>query len=329
MSEVRGRVYEGGKVMKIACFDLKGVLVNHNDLKRKIPLMDDLLNGLKQEGWELYLVSTFDRGASAKMLRDAGISAKLDIVDVYNEDKGEAILRLKDQTRAKEIIFIDDKPKHLKRVQGLNNNSIRTIGFVGSMKYVGEPWNLAKECAKKSIELALSVVDLCETLQISLLSTDLSDMSMDELIMLIPGLDHPLGAFGETANFDHRSIIAELLERDISGYEDLIYKRIGWIMCYECLFKALVEFVLASNKMDRDQVLGKAYKYEEYREAIRVNRENVLLTSSLKCAMDLARQGINEIGADAQRCRPKGRKLGKINEDRMKRVSNDLAEVLW
>jgi len=270
------------------------------------------------------------------MLRDAGISAKLDIVDVYNEDKGEAILRLKDQTRAKEIIFIDDKPKHLKRVQGLNNNSIRTIGFVGSMKYVGEPWNLAKECAKKSIELALSVVDLCETLQISLLSTDLSDMSMDELIMLIPGLDHPLGAFGETANlafgetanFDHRSIIAELLERDISGYEDLIYKRIGWIMCYECLFKALVEFVLASNEMDREQVLGKAYKYEEYLEAIRVNRGNVLLKNSLKCAMDLARQGINEIGADAQRCRPRGREIEKINEDRIERVSNDLANVL-
>jgi hypothetical protein len=315
--------------MKLACFDLKGVLVDHRDLTRKIPLIDDLLNGLKQEGWELFLVSTFDRGASAKILRDARISAKLDIVDFSNKDKEEAILRLKDQTRAKEIIFIDDKPKHLIRVKDLHNNSIRTIGFVGSMKYVGEPWKLSEECAKNSIELALSVVDLCETLQISLPSTDLSDMSIDELIMLIPGLDHPMSATaGETANFDHRSIIAELLERDISGYEDLIYKRIGWILCYECLFKALVEFVLASNKMDRRQILGKAYKYEEYLEAIRVNRGNVLLKSSLKCAMDLAREGVDEIGADAQRCRPKGRKLEKINEDRIERVSGDLANVL-
>lgn len=314
------------KITKLACFDLKGTLVNHRNLTSQIPLMDQLMKGLERAGWTLYLLSTYRPQDARRILNAAGVATRLNIFDLAGEDKGVALSKILQKTRAKKVLYIDDKPANLADVKRLHDDRVRIIGFVGSMKYAAGEFGIASWCTRNRVELALSSVDLCETLRIWISDRHVDSLSADELVMLIPGLDHPRSAIaGETANFDHRCVIAKLLRRDIAGYEDTILKKMAWITCHECLLKAVVEVAILAAHLDRHVILGNAYKAHEYESMIRANRDNRALRDMLIRALNCLQDGIAEIGRDAERCRPMGR---NIDLDRIKYVSNAIFAAL-
>ena len=108
---------------KIACFDLRGVLVNHENETKQIPLMDELLSGLIQKGWNIYVLSTHPQSEIKKIIKSAGIKSVKKFVSCT--DKGTAIIRILDEEKAEEALFVDDKPVHLNNVKNLKDERIR------------------------------------------------------------------------------------------------------------------------------------------------------------------------------------------------------------
>ena len=312
--------------MKIACFDLRGTIVDHKDETRQVPLMDELMSGLQRKVWKLFVLSSYSKTDATSTISGAGIKTELNIISsVGKKDKGEVLSRLMEEERANEAIFIDDKPANLASVHNLQDNRIRVIGFIGSMKYVrgddGSP-GISTWCFRNKVELALSAVDLCETLNVPISYKRVLDMSADELTALLPGLDHPMSATeGETTNFDHRAVFVALRNKGFKG-SDSIFKRLGWITCRECLLKTLVEMVVVLNGLKMEQIIGKTYKYDEYVEALKKNCPQLARNNILQHALKCIEEGIEEIGRDAERCRPKGR---DINLDRVAWVTEMLS----
>ena len=313
--------------MKIACFDLKGTIVDHRNEKKVIPLMDEVTSSLKRNGWKLFIVSSYSESAAAGIARAAGVNPKIKIISSAGKGKGEILAYLMEKEKAEEAIFIDDKPANLSSVMRLQNNKIRIIGFIGSQKYVSGSPDISTWCAQNNVELALSAIDICEALRVYINTDSISDMSIEELTMLIPGLDHPLSALaGETANFDHRYVIAALLKKRIGKNKTEIYKSIAWITCHECLLKTLVEIAIVVVGLDRKEVLGKAYDHEEYVEALKGDQLNPELKKELRYALNCLQDGIELIGADAANCRPRWR--SRIEADRIERVIRLLSPLL-
>ena len=180
------------------------------------------------------------------------------------------------------------------------------IGFLGSRKY--EP-AISAECLRNNIELALSPVDLCETLNVGLNGDLCRKMEVEDLIFLLPGLDHPLSSLaGETANFDHRVIFAALRDNGFINKDDIL-RNLGWITCRECFLKTIIEIVAASKGVEIGKIVTGEGKYKDYLEGLRMSGLKQSLEEDFKHAFEKVREGIEQIGRDAEKCRPVGRRI--------------------
>jgi hypothetical protein len=276
---------------------------------------------MSQQGWDISILSRYSTEQCKNLLNIAEITLpdRTRILSSLGSNKGGVLAADIQDQRAGESIFIDDKPENLESVINACGNSVRVIGVVGSRKYVPA---LSQWCAKHGVELALSPIDLCEGLGVSLHGINPCHFdhrfTEDELISLIPGLDHPLSAIGgETAHFDQRFVFSMLYEcKSLTKY-DKLWLNLGWITCNECLWKALVESVVLALSLDRSDVLGKAYKAYEYTEAMRsfaLRNLNVHLKSTFQEAITIMNRGIKEIGVEAEQCRIANR---PIERDRL------------
>jgi hypothetical protein len=311
-----------------AYIDVKGTLVHHQQL-RPVPLMDDLLQAMSDQGWLITILSSYPSTQCAQLLDMAGISLPQGtrVLSSSGCDKGEVLFADLNKFDADEIIFLDDKPRNLHAVKTACRDHVRVIGFVGSRKYVP---GLSQWCANSQIELALSSVDLCEGLGVSLNQlrpSDFEKLSESDLISLMPGLDHPRSATaGETAQFDHRRIFSTLFEyKKLKNFEEF-WSNLGWITCNECLWKTLVESVLLAKSLRREDVLGSAYKdYEYTTELESYARKNpaVDLKSTFENAMHWMQTGIRNLGIGAEVCRIANRPM---EADRLQTIEQRIQE---
>lgn len=131
--------------IKAVAFDVRGVIVNHNNDRDIIPGIAALLKKLKHNGIILAIVSSFPVMSVEDMIGDLKLffgdniysgsgKGKLDkLVDFANEIKIDL----------SEIAFIDDKPDNLKPVK--HNSKVFTIAFRGSGKYYPDILHCCKE----------------------------------------------------------------------------------------------------------------------------------------------------------------------------------------
>ncbi|MBF0501967.1 MAG: hypothetical protein HQM09_17645 [Candidatus Riflebacteria bacterium] len=311
--------------MNRAFFDLSGTILHHNT-KRPLPLMPGLLKSLSYNGWSVDIVTDRSEACARLLLERAGLDHPYPIHSSSFSSKGRIVKGLidshSDDTGVS--VFIDDRPRHLESVRKHCGDRVRVIGFVGSRLTSPE---LSRWCHKGKYDMALSPVDLFEGLGVCG-GGDLSKFSEGEIACLIPGLEHPMSSItGETANFDHRSILYELLwQRNLTDYSP-IWRNIGWITCSECLWKVLVETVLGARAIYRSVALGNAYKFDEYTFALKtfvaVNPEIPIL-ETFERACSLIKQGINEIGPEAADCRMTGKSSAA---DRLQFISDQLDVV--
>jgi len=315
--------------MRRAYFDLSGTILNYRT-PRSLPLMAELLCAMSKKGWDISILSRYSTGQCKNLLNMAGINLpdRTRILSASGSNKGEILALDIQHQRVGKSFFIDDKPENLESVINACGNSVRVIGVIGSRKYVPA---LSQWCAKYGVELALSPIDLCEGLGVSLHGINPCHFdhrfTEDELISLIPGLDHPLSAIGgETAHFDHRFVLSMLYECKSFAKYDKLWLNLGWITCNECLWKALVESVVLVLSLDRSDVLGKAYKAYEYTEAMRsfaLRNLSVPLKSTFQKAITIMNRGIQEIGVDAEECRIANR---PIERDRLLSIAQRFQE---
>jgi hypothetical protein len=293
--------------MQHAWFDLRGTILRH-DRPQVVPLMPELIAAMQDQDWNVSVVTRFSLADAKARLRNAGVDLKVPIFSVADRAADAAALA-RTLPENETVTVIDNKPENLLALRDVGHPRVRPLGFVGSHQY-GR--NLAKVCAKNGIELALSSPDLSETLQVdlSMWEDDFSD-NPQGLADMIPGLDHPFSSLaGETGCFDHRRPIRDLI-RTCPNWWDFIWDRLGWITCNECLWKALVELSIARVGLERDKVLHKAYKADEYTKALQQCDAAVksTLVNELGSALRRVEAGLSVIGPEAEQCRPKGRSI--------------------
>jgi hypothetical protein len=318
--------------VKLALFDLSGTLLRYAS-DRPVPLMMDLLLALGGQEWIIGVVSRFSESHCKALLAKAGLDAAVAVVlSSQSSTKGMQVADALRDGRYDECIFVDDNPENLESVLLACRPAVRVIGFVGSRRYTPE---LSQWCKHHDVELALAPVDLIEGLEAPVdahaaLKNWSAEWQEDEITALIPGLDHPMSAIaGSTVHFDHRRILAELLEhRQPENYADLWFN-IAWISCNECLWKVLVRTVLGSLEIDAEDVLGAAYKHWEYTEALKAfakANSSVALRSGFDRAVATMKQGIKTIGIDAEPCRLAGRPPMQV--DRIELAEKRIEEAL-
>jgi hypothetical protein len=291
---------------RLAFFDLTGTLVHHEHHERPVPLMPHVLRSLCARGWRLVVVTRYSESAALSLLNPVLPGLPLEIVSA--EDKGKAIREvLATCPKLETAIFVDDKPKNLLSAKAIAHPKLTVHGFVGSRKYCPE---LSRTCASHGIPLILGAPDLVETLKSGSLDTpDYDAMTTEELASLIPGLDHPASATaGETNHFDHRGPVTALCQAAPDWWKHA-WPELGWIPCEECLWKVLVESVIAAAGLDRYELLGAAYKADEYFDKLSTTPDNTRrkLAPTFSDAMHSIERGIEAIGPGAERCRPDGR----------------------
>jgi hypothetical protein len=315
--------------MKMALFDLSGTVFQYGTA-RPMPLMPEVLTALRDKGWKIAIVSRHSKDHCASLLTKAGIDYPVSVFSSGSSPKGQTVAGVLNETRCDESIYVDDKPDNLASVLHVCGGSItRLIGFVGSRKYTP---HLSHWCRENQVELALSPPDLCEGLPVHVDSMALlhsaQKWSDEEVAALIPGLDHPMSAItGETGNFDHRTVLTELLENRHPRDYRLIWRNIAWITCNDCLWKALVRTVLQSLSLDVAQVLGAADKQQEYTDALRKLRSNKRedLRLAFEHAVSEMVESIQEIGVDAETCRVNDRPMSR---DRLKIARQRIHDAL-
>lgn len=248
--------------MKVVCFDVTGTLIDHKT-QVPIPLMPKLLHSLQHEGWQLQALTSWGpaeaRILAGKMSQAAGLR-DADIKVVSSPDKAAWIKQLLRTDDVELVCFVDDKPEHLENVKQIDDARLRVIGFLGSRKYAP----LAGErCLTQGMEYSLTAVDLATRFFVSLSHEfdDLKDLTIVELINLIPGLEHPCSATaGENWVFDHRMVPKELFERWKEWSDDAAmirqcWKNLAWIKCDECMWKFIGGLIRAQIGFD-EAIIG-------------------------------------------------------------------------
>ena len=313
--------------MKTAFFDLSGTILHHGT-GRPLPLMKEILTALQQHQWKIVIVSRWSPAESAQLLRTAGIEPPEVILSSGN--KGKAIAAYLATQPSEQSFFVDDKPANLESVKIICGDQVRVIGFIGSRAYVPA---LSAWCVRNRVELALSAIDLCEGLPVSLDSCGAlfhseKQWTEEDIARLLAGSDHPFSATaGETALVDHRSVRAELFgNRQLDNFE-AVWRNIAWITCNECLWMALVESVLQSVSLDPRQVLGKTDGHEGYTQVLKdfaVKNPQIKLSAAFEQALWVLQLGIAEVGVEAEQCRIANRPM---EHDRIQKVKQRLTAI--
>lgn len=289
--------------MRLACFDITGTLVHHHS-GRSLALMPELLHSLKKEGWQLKIVTNWDTDTATQMLTRPGhpVSFPVESIDIRSGGDKAEIVRGLLTADVDELVFVDDKPKHIEAVQRIADPRVKVIGFFGSGKYAPDA-RLA--CLKAGASYVLTAVELAEQLNAELSHNfaDLKHLTVDELIDLVAGLQCPGSSLaGETRSFDHRMVPAILFRRldewrRDEPARDRLWMNLAWIKCDECAFKLLVRLAVAEIGADSREVLGTAYKADEYIEAIlKAPREiRRQLYERIRVGLGLMSEGIGRI----------------------------------
>jgi len=292
---------------KHAFIDLLGTVIHHRT-GRVLALMDCFFRGLHQGGWKINILTSFSHDEAKRLVRQQDLPDDVIIMSSSGMTKGQIVSEMIRDLGEGKYLYMDDKPEGLASVRNACGDRVRIIGFVGSHQYTPA---LSDWCFHNGVELALSVSDLCEGLQVScdaypILVDSAERYTEDELFLLIPGLDHPRSAFGETCWLDHRTVLCELFSnRKITNFPAL-WESLAWITCGECLLKAMIESVIQFHGLVHVDVLGNAYKYNEYlaaaKEFAAVHRK-IDFADSFDQAFMHARRGIKNIGVEAENCR--------------------------
>lgn len=290
---------------KIACFDLSGTLVSHSDRRRPIPFMDALARTMQSQGWGVYIVTSWSEYAAADIVDGAGLDLGCEIRHAgYKAPAVTAILEA--NPAAERLVFVDDKPRHLKDVAELDDGRVRALGFVGSRKYCPD---LAEHCLRHGIELALSAADLATTLMIDLTGVSPGrNWTPEEWATLIPGMDHPFTRsgrlFGQYFDYDRPF---DMLRENSDRWWEYVWPQMGWITCRKCLFKTLIETVCAASGKNMQPIWGKPDRFPEYVKRFRHLKANIKsdLEPHFAAGLGELTRGIEDIGAAANHCRPR------------------------
>lgn len=315
---------------KLLFVDLSGTLIHH-ETQRPVALMPELLASATRQGWTVMAISRYPLESIREMLRQLGLAESVEPLSSSGTTKGEVIDRVLARREYEAAVFVDDKPENLESAKRLGQAGLRILGFVGSRKYVPR---VSEWCYEHRTELALSAIDLAETLGIPLpLDTEadrwLGTYSANELADLLLGSDHPASATAGSSHIaSHRAVPFLVLE----GNRDLDYERfwknLAWVGCRECSWKLLVRSVVRSMGLE-ESVLGDAYKEYEYVSALakflNENPETEIL-DQLRRATDTMEAGVGEFGRIASVCRPKGRMFDQDRIADMKSYLNQVEE---
>ncbi len=292
--------------MRIACFDLKGTLVRHDDLSRAVPLMPKLLGQLQREGWALKIVTTFGESTAAGLLqticREADVKAS-DVEVLSGADRARCIQGLREANPDEEIVLIDDKPEHIAAVHRAAMPNVRVLGFLGSGKYAPLAGDLS-DCI--GVRYSLTAEDLAVQLGVHVLGdfADLHPLRVEDLFDMLPGLTHPLSSVGGDDRLvwtviAHRRTAVMIIPRALR------WRNLAWVRCDECVWKLMVELAtIECEDVHRDAILGKDdLRAEGYVDAVAQSPPEIRqrLKELLDSGLGLMAFGIDRIGRGAAR----------------------------
>ena len=155
---------EEARVSKLLCVDVSGTLVHHKTGKA-IPLMPELVRSAHRGGWRVVAVSRYPDRKIRELLERAGLDRDMESRSSSGSSKGEILRRELNEAKWSDVVFIDDKPENLASVREATRGTARVLGFTGSRKYVPR---ISLYCRQQNVELALSAIDIAETLQLPL-----------------------------------------------------------------------------------------------------------------------------------------------------------------
>lgn len=151
--------------MKRVWIDMSGTLIHH-ETGWVLPRMPEFLHALVENGYEVSILSRYSVESCRYYLRRAGMHVRLPVLTSEGSSKGAVIAgMLGDDDDDDDAVFIDDKPDNLESVKHHCGDRVRVIGFVGSHLYTQE---ITGWCRSRHVELAQSVMELCNMLQIRL-----------------------------------------------------------------------------------------------------------------------------------------------------------------
>jgi len=140
-----------------ACFDFRGVIVNHENDRGLIPGIENLLRDLKARGTSLVVISSFGPEFVRARLGQLGALFDGRIYCASEEGKLQVILqhaRGCDIADLSQVAFIDDKPENLLPAA---KSAVKVIGYLGSGKYKA---NAPSACQANGIPFASTIAEL-------------------------------------------------------------------------------------------------------------------------------------------------------------------------
>lgn len=163
--ERAGASFAAAASLELVCFDLRGVIVDHNDDKSVVPGMRELIGDLADRGNKLAIVSSFPPDYVARHLEELQCHFADRILFGSGASKLDAIRAVAATLNIHEskVAFVEDKPNNLVPVS--QNSSVRVIGFLGSGKYRD---SLQKCCDERGLHFACSVEQLRSLLGLGL-----------------------------------------------------------------------------------------------------------------------------------------------------------------
>ncbi|MFW6189502.1 MAG: HAD family hydrolase [Planctomycetota bacterium] len=308
---------------RIACLDVSGTVLHHQDIERAVPLMPQLLQTMTAAGWRVMLATRWSSNYATEKLQAAGVSDDVEIIQT--EEKDQTTKQLLDENPdAVPILFVDDNPTSITAVSEAGGDRVRAVSFTGSRKYCPQ---LSNASVAAGVEMALSAPDLAETLCVPLGDhVGSPDLSAEEWAALIPGLDHPLDdEVAQTEYFDHAWPLGRLREADPNWWERA-WPQAAWVSCSDCLWKLMVCGAVAAAGLEEREIVRSAQTARHYAQAVNEASSSVQkqLEPQFAVALESVVRGLAEIGAEAQNCRPKNRPM---EEGRVGKVLDWLTDI--
>ena len=258
--------------MCVACFDITGTLIHHKT-GRLVPLMPQLLRRLHEAGWRVTITTRHGKGEAEKVLpkvyRAAEISDSSITVAAGVADKAAYVRRLV-ADGVTDLVFVDDNPKHIVAVQKaaqnlgdrLRTSVVHVFGFLGSRNYAPEAYSRSISAGAR---YALTAIDLAEQLESwSSFKSLLPTLTLDEIIELIPGLQHPMSATGGESQSIPASIFEHANELTADRF-DRIWGNVGLVQCDRCMLYLMVRLAMTECRHPESMaVLEGTHDVHEY-----------------------------------------------------------------
>lgn len=288
---------------RIACFDLSGTLLEHEELRRPVPLMPAVLDGLAERGWGLKVLTRTTVSYAGERLDAADVELPAELMQV--ESKREALEEVLEDETVHEVLFVDDNPRSVDAISQIDDDRLRVLGIVGSGKYCPE---LSIRCAQFSVQVALSAPDLAAILSVPLAVPEGEvDFTTEEWASLMRGLADPVagGQLQETG-FPEAWPLEGLRARP--EWWAAAWPQIGWVANGAGVWKLLVDSVLEAADLREEASDAADWEPQAVTEWLGnlSGGQKMHLQSFFAKALESLIQGIARIGAEAELCRPAG-----------------------